>query len=196
MAISNLSTSSMVSGVKRRKIWDQSATTDGFFQIATTTVNVGGGAANVTFSNIPQTYTHLQVRGIARSTLSGASCNTILRFNSDTGTNYASHYLTGNGSSGISGSETSSTYIYTGALIASTSLANSFEASVINILDYANTNKFKTVETLAGWDANGSGIVGLWSGHWRSTSAITSMTFLSSSNNLAQYSSFALYGVL
>jgi hypothetical protein len=193
MAITSLSTSSLVSGVKRRRVWDQTATTDGFFQIATTTLNVA--ASSITFSNIPQDYTHLHIRGIARSTTAASSVNTILRFNSDTGANYASHYLTGNGSSGISGNETSSTYIYTGAVIASTSLANSFEACAINILDYSNTNKFKTVATLSGWDANGSGITGLWSGHWRSTSSVTSIILLPNQNNFAQYSSFALYGI-
>lgn len=165
-----------------------------FYQIATTTVG-SGGASTIEFTSIPSTYTHLQIRGIARGTRVDTSANNQIRFNSDTGANYASHYLTGNGSSGSSGNETSSTYIYTGGLVSSLSTANSFETSVIDILDYANTNKFKTVKILSGWDANGSGLAALWSGHWRNTNAITSITLFPNANGFAQYSSFQLYGV-
>ena len=67
--------------------------------------------------------------------------------------------------------------------------------SVIDILDYANTNKYKTVRALHGSDANGSGLIALRSGNWRSTSAITRIDLTPSSNNFKQYSHFALYGV-
>ena len=159
------------------------------------TITAGSAVPNIEFTSIPSTYTHLQIRGIARGTRADTSANTQMRFNSDTGTNYASHYLGGAGYVGFSGNETSSTYIYTGSLISANSTTGCFEGSVIDILDYANTNKFKTVRTLSGWDANGSGQAILWSGHWRSTSAITSITLLPNVNNFAQYSSFALYGV-
>jgi len=161
------------------------------------TVSVGsGGAANVEFTSIPATYTHLQIRGIGRSTLSpDASVNVYLRLNSDTASNYSTHFLTGNGSSAAAGSSANSTFIYTGAVIAAGSTASAFEGSVIDILDYANTNKYKTVRTPAGWDANGSGIVALWSGNWRNTNATTTITLLLNGGNWAQYSHFALYGI-
>jgi hypothetical protein len=65
----------------------------------------------------------------------------------------------------------------------------------MDILDYANTNKFKTTRTLTGSDLNGSGVVSLDSGSWRSTSAITSITFTARANLINTYSSFALYGI-
>ena len=166
-----------------------------FESIATVTVG-SGGAANIEFTSIPGTYTHLQVRGIGRSTQSpDASVNVYLRLNSDTGSNYSTHYLTGNGSSASAGGAANSTFIYAGAVIAAGSTASAFEGSVIDILDYANTNKYKTTRTLVGWDANGSGIIGLWSGNWRNTNATTTITLLPSGGNWAQYSHFALYGI-
>jgi hypothetical protein len=64
----------------------------------------------------------------------------------------------------------------------------------MDILDYANTNKFKTTRTLEGYDANGSGNVSLTSGLWQSTSAINSIT-ITAVGTFNQYSQFALYGV-
>jgi hypothetical protein len=62
------------------------------------------------------------------------------------------------------------------------------------VLDYGNTNKNKTVKTLAGYDGNGSGEIWFTSTLWNNTNAITSMT-ISSNFNFTQYSSFALYGI-
>ena len=189
MAISSLSTSSMVSGVKRRKIWDQSATTDGFFQIATTTLNTT--ATTVTFSSIPQGYTHLQVRYIARATVND---NTYMIFNGDTGANYSSHYVYGQGSSTASGNVTNGTSFFVDILTGS---STSYSAGIIDILDYNNTNKYKTARTIAGIDLNGSGSVWLASGNWRNTAAITSITLKQSSGSYVfqPNSTFSLYGI-
>jgi len=55
------------------------------------TVTVGaGGTATVTFSSIPATYTHLQIRGIARAS---ADTQLDVTLNSDTGSNYSYHTL-------------------------------------------------------------------------------------------------------
>jgi len=189
MAITSLSTSSLVSGVKRRRVWDQTATTDGFFQIATTTLNVT--AASITFSSIPQGYTHLQVRYIARATVND---NTYMRFNGDTGANYSGHYIYGQGASAASGSIVNGTSFYTDVLTGS---ATSYNNAVVDILDYANTNKYKTARTIAGMDLNGSGNAWLASGNWRNTAAITSITLNQSSGSYVfePNSSFALYGI-
>ena len=79
--------------------------------------------------------------------------------------------------------------------VSANSTANCFGVAVIDILDYANTNKYKTYRSLTGGDANGSGQVLLRSSNWRSTSAVTSMTLYPGVGNFTQYSSFALYGI-
>ena len=158
--------------------------------IATVTVG-GGGSSSISFTSIPTTYKHLQIRGIARR--SSGSTNTIVRFNSDTGNNYAAHYVIGNGASVSAGAEASVSRFYFDVLTAS---ATSYSAGVMDILDYSKTNKYKTARALSGIDLNGSGTVWLASGLWQNTAAITTVTLsLESSSNFEQYSSFALYGI-
>ena len=63
------------------------------------TVTVGsGGSSTISFTSIPQTYKHLQIRGIGRSDAASGLSWSYLKFNGDGGTNYVSHYLQGNGS--------------------------------------------------------------------------------------------------
>lgn len=190
--ITNFSTSSVRTGVKRKRFWDQNAVANSFFSIAT--VNVGaGGVSNVEFTNIPQTYTHLQIRGIARGNTIGA---VKITFNSDTASNYSFHYLYGNGSATGSSNGTSQAYAASFWSMGIPSASNTFGSSIYDILDYTNTNKYKTIRGLDGFDANGSGGIEIVSGNWRSTSAISSIKLEGSSVNFQQYSSFALYGVL
>jgi len=195
MAISSLSTSSMVSGVKRRKIWDQLATTDGFFQIATTTLNVA--SSSIVFSSIPQNYTHLQLRISCRSTTAAGLSWSRLRMNGDsTNANYKGHQLYGDGTTAASTNFGSESGIAAFLTVGSTGTANVFNAVIIDILDYNNTNKYKTIKVLQGNDTNGAGYAIFHSGVWMSTSSINSLTFLDvNSGNYAQNSIFSLYGV-
>jgi hypothetical protein len=160
--------------------------TNSYESIATVTVG-SGGAASVTFSSIPSTYQHLQIRAYDTSNSLGWVS---LIFNGDTTTNYKQHELRGDGSSasGQVSSTTDSMSLY---------LHNSNPSSgVIDILDYLSTNKNKTVRTLGGYDANGSGYISLTSNLWRATpAAITSILLTSTGSNFNQYSSFALYGI-
>ena len=66
---------------------------------------------------------------------------------------------------------------------------------MIDILDYSNTNKYKTARVLGGMDFNGSGSASLQSGLWMSTSAVTSITCISAGNNWTTGTQIALYGV-
>lgn len=159
-----------------------------------------GGAASVTFSSIPSTYTHLQVRMIARSTRTGINRDyASFYFNSDTGANYRGHNLNGDGSSASAGDDYGfTTEMGVFWLAGNDSGTNVFGAAVMDILDYANTNKYKTTRTLSGIDVNGTnGNITLNSGLWMSTSAISSITIkpTSGTTNWMQYSSFQLYGV-
>ena len=167
--------------------------------IATVTVG-SGGAASVTFSSIPSTYTHLQIRGILRSTYTGNPTDFMsMKFNSDsTASNYSVHRLTGNGSSASAGASANDFYLpfdYPANSVTS----GVFSGMVIDILDYASTNKNKTSRILTGYDANGSGALSLVSQAWyNSGTAISSIQFQDYTfygANFAQYSSFALYGI-
>jgi hypothetical protein len=200
MAITSLSTSSLVSGVKRRRVWDQTATTDGFFQIATTTLNVS--AASITFSSIPQDYTHLQIRAIGRYTAGGTGSEANnMQFNGDTTfTNYRNHLLYGDGGgTAAATNDQSSTY----AGVSFNDFWRGGEASgifatiIYDILDYTNTNKNKVVRSLNGFEKNASGgNVRFNSGVWLNTSAITSIRFIPANGlSYAQYTNFALYGI-
>ena len=78
---------------------------------------------------------------------------------------------------------------------AASATASIFGSAIIDIFDYANTNKYKTMRSLYGSDLNGSGQVGIASSVWMNTNAINSIKLYFTSSNLAQYSSFALFGV-
>jgi len=173
-----------------------------FESIATVTVG-SGGASVIQFTSIPSTYTHLQIRGIARGTRTDYAIDQLYtRINGDTGSNYSWHWLSGNGSSAGTDAGSSSTSMNLGwfATNASASVTNAFGGFVLDILDYANTNKNKTLRILCGNDLNGggspyTGTMVFASGLWISPSAITSISFDPSAADFAQYSSFALYGV-
>jgi len=165
-----------------------------FESIATVTVGAGG-SSSITFSSIPSTYAHLQIRGIARSTNSVTSVNISLQFNGVTSSSYAWHWLYGDGSSATAAAGTSDTAAYVARAAGASASASIFGAAVIDILDYANINKTKTIRGLSGHDNNGSGYAWLASGLFNSTNAISSLTLKAQDGNFAQYSHFALYGI-
>ena len=157
-----------------------------FESIATVTVGAGG-SATIDFTSIASTYQHLQIR-IRTKTTNSLDIN--FRFNSDSGNNYTSHGIYGDGSS----AQVITPYIgtSTGYVGYSPSING---ASIIDVLDYGSSSKYKTVRTLHGNDNNGTGYIMLNSSVWMSTSAITSVRLQVSTGTFEQYSSFALYGV-
>jgi hypothetical protein len=157
------------------------------------TANGTGSSGVITFSSIPSTYQHLQLRWINKS--SGSGSYNFVNFNGDTGSNYANHYLYGDGASALAGADTTQTKINLyGSLVTSTA-ASVYAAHVVDILDYANTNKYKTLRALGGQDSNGSGVMFLSSGLWQSTAAINSVTITANTANFTSASQFALYGI-
>lgn len=180
-------------------LWAPSGSYD---SIATTTVGAGG-AASVTFSSIPSTYKHLQIRAISKYvTVSNSDNYGIIQFNSDGNyLNYSAHLLYGDGSTAAATAIiTDATYpgaVSMDSPFSGAGQTNVFGVQVTDILDYANTNKNKTIRSLSGWDGNGTGWLQFTSGAWLNTAAITSIT-LSEKNttrNFAQYTQFALYGI-
>ena len=166
-----------------------------FESIATQTVGLGG-AATITFSSIPSTYTHLQLRAITRGNNADTDDDIQILFNGDSTASYTYKQLSGNGTSATSGGDVSQTSSRVVRAAGATAQANTFGAGVVDILDYTNTNKKKVLRTLNGVDFNGSGVVNLRSLLYNKTDAITSMTLTSRyGTSISQYSSFALYGI-
>lgn len=149
------------------------------------------------FSSIPQTFTHLQLRMFAKNAgTSGVSDQFWLQFNSDGTSNYAYHRLEGNGTSATSANAVTQTAAYIGYTPNNTTgYANMFSNSIIDILDYSNTSKNKTIRNMSGFDLNGAGTVGLYSGLWRSTTALNSITIASNINPFFINTRFDLYGI-
>jgi hypothetical protein len=157
--------------------------------IATTTVG-SGGASSITFSSIPATFKHLQIRGIGKPTSAGGQ-EVYIRYNGDSAaTSYFSHQLYGNGTAAVSASYGTVNQAYITYWSGS-----EFGSFVCDILDYSNTNKNTTSRALGGHDLNGSGFILLRSGLWINTSAVSSINLFLSSGNFAEYSQLALYGI-
>ena len=146
-----------------------------FEAIASTTLT--GTSASVTFSSITSAYEHLQIRAYCRTDEAALLSSLGLRLNSDSGSNYAYHLLLGNGSTATASRVASAVRIIPGYCPGSTATANIFGVFVIDILDYASTNKNKTIRSLNGEDRNGAGNATFASGLWMSTSAVTSIEF-------------------
>jgi hypothetical protein len=156
--------------------------------------SIGTGANDeITFTSIPSTYTHLQIRGIANA--GGTANNMNVRLNGDTSSVYVRHRLLGDGSTASAVSSTGQSQIVFLANSGLPTAANTYAVFIIDILDYANTNKNKTVTILSGQDSNGSGNLDFTSGLWPNTSAITSVTVRLNGGAYTVPSQVALYGI-
>jgi hypothetical protein len=168
--------------------------TGSYDSIATTTL--GSSASSITFSSIPSTYKHLQVR---YSGLSASMGSLFIQINGDTGTNYRTHYLTGSGSSAVAGDLAGRNGMVLGGVGAAQFSTTYPYVGIIDYLDYTDTNKYHVVRSLHGTDTNNTGYngaVGVASGLHLSTTAISSLTFfLDGAVNLTANTSFALYGI-
>ena len=154
---------------------------------------LGSAQSSVTFdvSSYTSTYKHLQIRGVARDTNSYAG-GLVLRttFNSST-SGYAFHLLQRSGSTVISGSATSQSYIRGGYYEGNGVTANAFGTFVIDILDFASSTKNTTLRSLTGVDDN----VALLSGLWANTATVTSVTLTTDITSFATGSRFSIYGI-
>ena len=181
-------------GIMASSISGSKAVTTAYESIATYTA--AGGETSFTFSSIPQTYSSLQVRCMLRRNASTAA-NMGFRPNNDTSTaNYTKHSLIGNGTSVSASGSASGSYSYAiNSVTVPGTTSGAYSAQIWDILDYASTTKNKTFRTFSGYDANGSGEVGLNSNVWLSTSAITSLVVYFGGDAVSANSTFALYGI-
>ena len=152
--------------------------------IATQTLNTT--ANTVTFSSIPNTYTDLV---LIISAIGTGDLQINGRVNSDSGTNYSTVYLAGNGASAASATQSGANAFGTDYFFSVTTAGN---VSILQFMNYSNSTTYKTILARSGVASKGTMAT---SSHWRSTAAINSITILASQNNFNTGSTFTLYGI-
>jgi hypothetical protein len=153
--------------------------------------------ASLTFSSIPSTYKHLQLRATARSTYNATLGGFAYRFNGDTGSNYTYHIIDGDTSLANNFTGASQTNGLVTVITGLTATASAYGAAICDVLDYTNTNKNKTVRSLGGRvSTSGNSNIRMIGSAWLSTSAITSMTLFDHiGGSFVSGSRFSLYGI-
>jgi hypothetical protein len=153
-----------------------------------------GGAASVSFSNIPQTYTDLKVVYSARTTRSSVGSYCYISFNGSA-SNFSGILLGGYGTGVTSASQAQGAGVNTDA----NATANNYNNTDIYIPNYTSTTIAKSFSTDSVSEDNSStGFDYLFAGLWNpgTQAAITSLTLTPESGGaLVQYSTFYLYGI-
>jgi hypothetical protein len=162
------------------------------YELIATVILSSAGTAY--FSNIPQNYKHLQVR--AATLVNGTSNGNYQdswAFNSDyTGSNYSTHQLRGNGSSVVSQYYSTGMFMQFASFTSGTPVTNT---AIFDVLDYSNTNKFKTARLFGGVAGPSSNFITLSSALWKSTAAISAIEYNYGGVQLGANSRVSLYGI-
>lgn len=140
---------------------------------------------------VPQDYTHLYLTGFVLGSVDADDL--VIRFNGDTGSNYAWHNVNTNGSNMAAqiGSSTSGMY-----LAANTGNATYPSLIEYTIHDYSSTTKNKSMQGFGGHERNSnSGGLYYFTGHWRSLLPVTSLRVYFATGNINVNSEFELFGV-
>jgi hypothetical protein len=160
-------------------------------------------ASTIDFTNIPQTFTHLELRYSAASDRTNNFLDDVqVRFGNgsvDTGGNY--NYRTfGFEGSGGGAFRTQTTggagFMQSGLCVGGVSYSNGI--GIFTIPNYASTNVFKSLYGPTGFTTNSNeqtNRFGLFQGGWASTNSITNIRLTLANSNWLRYSHFALYGL-
>lgn len=205
MAVTKLSSGSSFTNLRKYDSFlagNPSYVPPSFESIATAT---GTGSSNtITFSGIPSTYKHLQIRFRVKDTENLGVRNTNilgLYFNgSTTAGTYGKHRIYGDGTSALPDGSSTSQMSFSQTIICSLPAEDEmFTVGIVDIIDYASTTKNKTAKMIIGTDANFASTqykIQLASGVWVNTNAVTSITLnISGGGNFTNTSSVALYGI-
>jgi hypothetical protein len=164
---------------------------------AIATTYLEADTASVTFSSIPATYEHLQLRMNIHTVRASALEATAVRFNGDTGSNYTSFRMLGQDTTPLVGKETGQNRAYaTGQMPTTTSKRPLHGSGLVDILDYANTNKNTTILFLSGQNDATYPYVTIGSALWDATAAVaTILLYPLHGSDFARGSEFTLYGL-
>jgi hypothetical protein len=160
-------------------------------------ITLGTDTSTVNFTSIPQTYTDLICVIDGRGSRADYDVGVFIRFNSDTASNYSWTFLYGSGSAAGSSRGANQTNIL-GRLLSASATAGVRSNMILNIMNYSNTTTNKTIlERLNEPSSGGADYgMGLVTGLWRNTAAITTLTLVTEVGNFNSGTTFNLYGIL
>jgi hypothetical protein len=158
-------------------------------------------ASSVTFTGLGSysDYKHLQIRGVFKLAVgTSGAFDLYTTFNSDTSGIYATHRLYGTGASVVSTSSTAlSNFTFTDIVPRGADVGEigNYGVGVMDILDFSKTTKNTTLRFLAGAYTTEEKTIGLFSGLYNSTSAITAVSLFIPGANLFTGSRFSIFGI-
>ena len=162
---------------------------------AIATTYLEADAASVTFSSIPSTYEHLQLRISGRDDDTGAATGTMgMRFTSDSGNNYAIHYVAGDGASTTAGGVASRNNIQLYRLAGGSTQSTIYGSMAVDVLNYSDGVTYTTTRAITGMNGSDSE-TWFMSGLWMNTTAVNAIELVASADDLVRGSSFTLYGL-
>jgi hypothetical protein len=158
---------------------------------------LGSTATSITFSSLgtySSVYKHLQIRWVAGNTNATTDMDNVrVRFNGDSGSNYAHHRLWGTNNSVASFASASQSGALAGLVTRGSSTI--FAVNIVDILDAYSTTKNTTIRVFTGGHNTSQQIIGLNSGLWINTASVTSIELLNFADSFRVGSRFSLYGI-
>jgi hypothetical protein len=159
---------------------------------------LGSAAASIDITAIAQAYAHLRVVVYARGDTAATNTNILARFNGDTGANYYTQRLQGNGATASAIEALAQTSMIVGYMPAASASANSFSTSEFVIGHYAQGTNWKTLAgKTAMLQSGGSGnlFAAAIMGGWAAVAAITQITLLPAAGNFATGTRVTVYAM-
>jgi len=173
------------------------AFSDGSYDFIATN-NVATATSSITFSSIPQTYQHLQLRYVGRNGRSSDTAGHLgLQINSSYTTYLgAMYYSSGASPAGLDGTPGGSTGYQLFATGASAN-ASAYGTGIVDFLNYASTTQLKTARVIhASPSGSSESLVGTSVMTLTNTAAITSISITGIDGaNIIAGSKFSLYGL-
>lgn len=151
---------------------------------------LGSATASVTFSSIPSTYTDLVLVMSAVGTSAGLDIR--VQVNSDTASNYSITRLLGYTTATSNRASNATYWQLTNSVGIGTTEPTTH---LLQFNNYSNATTYKNMLVRYNQFQGAYSEVAAEVGLWRSTSAITSITFSLSSSTYASGSTFSLYGI-
>lgn len=159
---------------------------------------VSGAGATLDFTGIANTYQHLWLIVEGRSDTAATSTNLLMRFNGDTSAIYDWERYDAGAATVSAGESIAATSLMVGEITGATATASRPGLCEILIPNYAETSFFKSFRSGGGFTPTATSGNIVYRGNfglWRSTVAITQVTFLPLAGSFIAGSRASLYGL-